>query len=96
MRLNAPRTPSDRATTTGTPYFGSPYRNGPYASDVQGEAKALCHVSDLGQVNLDAQCCGKFLDIPEASEAIRQIKRTEQCWTTLVSNDHLYTGPDDL
>jgi len=47
MSANAPRTPKERATTTGTPCFGSPYLNGLYARDVQGEANALCHDSDL-------------------------------------------------
>lgn len=51
IRLKAPRTPSDRATTTGTPYFGRPYRKGAYAREVHGEAKALCHVSDLANVS---------------------------------------------
>ena len=35
------------AMTSGTPYFGSPYLKGQYASEVQGDEKALCHVSDL-------------------------------------------------
>lgn len=47
MSANAPNTPSDLATTNGTPYFGSPYLKGAYANEVQGDAKALCHVSDL-------------------------------------------------
>jgi hypothetical protein len=51
MRPKAPRTPSERAITTGTPYFGSPYRRGAYAKEVHGEAKALCHVSDLHSQN---------------------------------------------
>jgi hypothetical protein len=29
IRLKAPKTPSDRAIITGTPYLGSPYRRGP-------------------------------------------------------------------
>lgn len=29
MRAKAPRTPSDRAIATGTPYLGRPYRRGP-------------------------------------------------------------------
>jgi len=48
MSVKTPITPSERAMTTGTPYFGRPYRMGWYASDVHGEVKALCHVSDLG------------------------------------------------
>jgi hypothetical protein len=36
-----------RAIASGTPYFGSPYLRGQYASEVQGDEKALCHVSDL-------------------------------------------------
>jgi hypothetical protein len=47
ITLNAPRTPMGRAMTIGTPYFGSPYLSGQYAREVQGDAKALCHVSDL-------------------------------------------------
>jgi hypothetical protein len=47
MRLKAPKTPRERATTIGTPYFGRPYRRGVYANEAHGEAKALCHVSDL-------------------------------------------------
>ena len=52
IRPKAPKTPSDRATTTGTPYFGSPYRRGAYAKDVQGAAKALCQVSDLSEYSM--------------------------------------------
>lgn len=58
IRLKAPRTPSDRATTTGTPYFGRPYRKGAYAREVHGEAKALCHVSDQKPVKLSAKYNG--------------------------------------
>jgi hypothetical protein len=47
MRPNAPMTPMGRAMTIGTPHFGSPYLSGQYARDVQGDEKALCHVSDL-------------------------------------------------
>jgi hypothetical protein len=47
IRLNAPRMPTDRATTMGTPYLERKRLKGRAASDVQGDAKALCHVSDL-------------------------------------------------
>ena len=55
IRMKAPRTPSERATTTGTPIFGRPYLKGAYARDVQGEAKALCHVSDLSTMSTTIQ-----------------------------------------
>ena len=35
------------AMVSGSPIFGSPYLKGQYARDVQGDEKALCHVSDL-------------------------------------------------
>lgn len=47
MSPNAAKTPNDLAITTGTPILGRFSRSGLYASDVQGDANALCHVSDL-------------------------------------------------
>jgi hypothetical protein len=47
IRLKAPRMPTDRAITIGTPYLERPCLKGRAASDVQGDAKALCHVSVL-------------------------------------------------
>lgn len=47
IRLKAASMPTDRAIKSGTPYFGRPCLRGLYARDVHGDAKALCHVSDL-------------------------------------------------
>lgn len=47
-------TPSDRAMAIGIPYLGSPYLKGEYASETQGDANTLCHVSDL-LMKLDLQ-----------------------------------------
>ena len=47
ISVNAPITPMALAMLSGSPIFGSPYLKGQYARDVQGDEKALCHVSDL-------------------------------------------------
>ena len=68
MRLKELRTPSERATTTGTPNLGRPVRKGEYAREIQDEAKALCHVSDLMRQSQqlkshNGRLCGRFTKI---------------------------------
>ena len=42
ITLKAPKTPSARAITTGTPYLGKPYLRGLYARDVLTNELVLC------------------------------------------------------
>lgn len=96
MRAKAPRTPSERAITTGTPYLGRPYRSGAYAKEVHGDAKALCHVSDLQSQSLGQEVCFGRGKSPKASEAIYHIERSEKRWAGFVSKQKLQGSPYDI